>query len=186
MIFNKSSKIAALFCSTFLLGACSDLPVSDYANETPNFNPLRFFPGQTLAWGIVQNWQGKVVRRFEVDITGTVNDGELTLDEKFRYADGERSSREWKLKVDEGGNVSGNADDIETPATGTISGNAMRWRYSMNLPVDDTTYYVSFDDWLWQLDAETLFNKAKIKKFGFTVAEVTIFMRKTQDASRSN
>lgn len=181
MVYNKSSKIAALFCSTYLLSACSDIPINDYANETPGFNPLHFFPGETHAWGIVQNWQGKVIRKFDVDIVGTIENGELTLDEQFRYADGERSSREWKIKVDDSGNVSGNANDIATPASGSIAGNAMRWQYSMHLPVDDTTYYVSFDDWLWQLDADTLFNKATIKKFGFTVAEVTIFMQKTKN-----
>lgn len=162
----------------FLLVACSDVPINHYAKETPSFNPLEFFPGNTRAWGIVQDWRGRVIRRFEVDITGSVANGELTLDEDFVYSDGERSNRVWTIRVDESGNVSGLASDIETPASGAIAGNAMNWRYSMNLPVDDTTYFVSFDDWLWQLDSQTLFNSAKIRKFGFTVAEVTIFMQK--------
>ncbi|MFT4584826.1 MAG: hypothetical protein ACI8XZ_004591 [Gammaproteobacteria bacterium] len=39
----------------------------------------------------MQDWRGHVVRRFDVDIKGSVEKRELRLDEAFRNADGERS-----------------------------------------------------------------------------------------------
>jgi hypothetical protein len=48
----------------------------------------------------------------------------------------------------------------------------------MDLPVDDTTYRVQFDDWIWAFDDKTIVNCSYIKKFGITMAEVTIFMQK--------
>ena len=48
----------------------------------------------------------------------------------------------------------------------------------MDLPVDDTTYAVTFDDWFWAFDDSAMMNRSYIRKFGVVMAEVTIFMQK--------
>jgi hypothetical protein len=48
----------------------------------------------------------------------------------------------------------------------------------MDIPVDDTLYEVSFEDWFWAIDDRRLFNRSYLQKFGFDVAEVTIFMER--------
>ena len=64
------------------------------------------------------------------------------------------------------------------PGEGTSYGNAFNFTYSMDLPVDDTTYEVAFDDWFFGMSEDTMMNRSYIKKFGITMAEVTIFMQK--------
>ncbi len=54
----------------------------------------------------------------------------------------------------------------------------MRWNYVMDLPVDDTTYRIRFDDWMWVMNDGVLINRSYLKKFGITVSELTIFMQK--------
>ena len=176
---RKVPSLAALL--SLLVAGCSGLHLDDYADGTPRFDPFVFFPGQTRAWGIVQDWRGRVVRRFEVDIEGRVENDELVLDEDFRYADGEISNREWRIKRNGERRLKGTAGDILGTAAGGLAGNSMRWRYSMNLRMNDKEYTVRFDDWIWQLESNVLVNRSYIRKFGLTVAEVTIFMQKQGD-----
>ena len=145
---------------------------------TPAFDPFTFFPGETRAWGIVQDWRGRIVRRFAVEMDGRIDGQDLVLDEQFRYADGERSTREWRISRTGEGAFTGRASDIVDSATGRTAGNAMQWQYRMDLTVDGSTYRVSFDDWMWQLDDGVLINRSYIRKFGVKVAEVTLFMLK--------
>jgi hypothetical protein len=50
----------------------------------------------------------------------------------------------------------------------------------MQLPVKDKTYHFKFDDWMWQLNDGIVINRSYIKKFGITVAELTLFMQKVE------
>lgn len=170
-----------LLALPLLAGGCSGLQVSDYAADGPAFDPFLFFDGQVRAWGIVQDWRGRVVRRFDVDIDGSVADGTLTLDERFRYSDGETDTRIWRIKRNGERGFTGAAGDILGEAAGETSGNAMRWDYEMDLVVSGSSYRVRFDDWMWLLDERTLVNRSYIRKFGVTVAEVTLFMQRVGD-----
>ncbi|AOT10813.1 DUF3833 family protein [Pseudoalteromonas luteoviolacea] len=175
-------KMVVLLCALVLLSACRSSVQSDvYQNMTPNIDVYDFFDGQVNAWGIVQNRSGELVQRFKVRIEGSVNHvGELVLDEAFTYGYGDGvKQRVWTIKNGDNG-LTGSAPDIATTAIGTVYGNALRWQYEMDLPVDDTTYRVVFDDWMWAFDKCTLMNRSYIKKFGLVMAEVTIFMQNTE------
>jgi len=54
----------------------------------------------------------------------------------------------------------------------------MRWAYRMDLPVGDKTYRITFDDFMFLMNDGVLINRSYLKKFGFTVAELTLFMQK--------
>ena len=51
----------------------------------------------------------------------------------------------------------------------------------LKLPVDGKVYEVSFDDWMWQMDGQTMLNRSTMSKFGFDLGEVTLFFRKRSD-----
>ena len=76
------------------------------------------------------------------------------------------------------GQYQGTAADIIGKAVGSTKGSAARWDYTMDLPVDNTTYRIHFDDWMWIMNDGILINRSYLKKFGLTVAELTIFMQK--------
>jgi hypothetical protein len=46
------------------------------------------------------------------------------------------------------------------------------------LPVDGKVYDVNFDDWMWQLDENTMMNRSVMSKFGFDLGEVSLFFKK--------
>lgn len=166
------------------LGGCAlSIDGQKYASQQPPLDLFAFFDGEVKAWGIVQDRQGEMVQQFTVDIVGQVNQGQLTLDETFYYLLGDGiEKRVWRIRPSGSGKFVGAAGDVDGPASGEVFGNAMRWSYSMDLPVGDTSYSVTFEDWLWAFDGDTLVNRAYIKKFGVVMAEVTLFMQKAPSA----
>jgi len=160
------------------LAGCAAPDVGVYADQKPAFDVARYFTGKSEAWGMFQQRSGEVVTRFHVTIDGQQRDGQLVLDERFVYSDGKRQQRIWTLRRQPDGSWQGTADDVIGVATGKAAGNALNWRYTLRLPVGDTTYDVQFDDWMFLIDERTLINRAKVTKFGIEVGQVTLFFRK--------
>ena len=128
----------------------------------------------------MQDHSGNVVRRFDVDMVGSWNGNIGTLEEEFRYYDGETQERTWTIKKISDQEYEGTAGDILDKAEATAKGNAMQWVYEMDLPVGDTTYRIKFDDWMFLMNDGVLINRSYLKKFGITVAELTLFMQKQE------
>ncbi len=128
-----------------------------------------------------QKRSGEVVKRFRVEIDGSLDGDKLILDEHFRYSDGTAQRRVWTLTEDAPGRWRGTAADVIGEARGEVSGNALRWRYVLSLPVDDEIYRVDFDDWMYLIDEQTLANRSFMSKFGIELGQVTLFFRKRAD-----
>lgn len=176
------SVLRILLAVTFATGlaGCAGAPEGDtYRQQTPAFDLYQFFSGYVKAWGIVQDRSGEVVQRFIVDINARQEGDTLILEEAFTYQLGDGvKKRTWRITPQGNGRYAGEAGDILGTAKGTSYGNAFNFTYSMDLPVDDTTYEVAFDDWFFGMSEDTMMNRSYIKKFGITMAEVTIFMQK--------
>jgi hypothetical protein len=119
-----------------------------------------------------------VAKRFHVEITGTRDMNQLTLDERFRYDDGSTQQRVWRLALGNDGLWRGTAADVKGEARGQVAGNALRWQYTLLLPVDGTTYEMQFDDWMFLIDRCTMINRASMRKFGFELGQVTLMFRR--------
>ena len=129
----------------------------------------------------MQDRQGKVTRRFDIAMVGKWNGDIGTLTETFSITmTAKTQDRVWTIKKLADGSYEGTAADIIDKATGNTSGSAVRWNYVMDVPVDDTTYRLRFDDWMWVMNDGVLINRSYLKKFGITVSELTIFMQKQQ------
>lgn len=179
----KTLKLGIIF-GTIIIGVIfiwshfMNKTIEYYAQENPEMSIKSYFNGPIKAWGIVQNWRGVVVRRFDITMIGKWEGDIGTLTEHFQYYDGETKERIWTIKKLDAENYEGTASDIIGKALGRTKGNAAQWSYIMDLEVDKTTYRISFDDWMWALNDGVLINRSYLKKFGITVAELTIFMQK--------
>ncbi len=161
-----------------MLASCGGNKLEHYADMEPTFDMRHYFNGPIKAWGIVQERSGKVVSRFDVVMHGSWEGNVGTLKEDFTYYDGSTQQRVWTITQKPDGTYEGTAGDIIGTAKGATSGSAVNWAYSMDVPVGDTTYRLRFDDWMWQMHDGVLINRSYLKKFGFTVAELTLFMQK--------
>ena len=139
-----------------------------------------YFNGDIKAWGIIQDWRGRVISRFDVQMVGIWEGNVGTLEEDFTYYSGNQQRRTWTItKLDEH-HYEGQADDIVGTASGKIEGNSVQWRYKMDIDVNGNSYRITFDDWMWLMNDDVLINRSYLKKWGFTVAELTLFMQKQE------
>ncbi len=93
--------------------------------------------------------------------------------------------RVWRIRRTGDNRYQGTAGDIEGVASGQAAGNAFHWRYSMNVEASGSRWLLHFDDWMFLQDGSHLFNKTEMKKFGITVATVTLFFTRTTAEERT-
>jgi len=156
------------------LAGCASVGVEQYRAEQPPLDLQRYLSGTLDAWGIFQGRSGEVKKRFHVVIDGQWQGDTGVLDEQFKWSDGTTSRRVWTLKKQADGSFRGTADDVVGEAIGHVSGNALRWRYVLALPVDGKVYHVNFDDWMFLIDDKVMMNRATMSKWGFNLGEVTL------------
>jgi len=82
--------------------------------------------------------------------------------------------RVWRIQALPDGRYIGRADDVVGEAQGQASGNALRWQYTLALPVDGRVWEVQFDDWMYLMNDRVMLNKAVMSKWGVRLGEVTL------------
>jgi len=174
-MFKKFITISSVF---FFLSGCSGMALDSFKDAKPELVLEDYFKGRTEAWGIFEDRFGKLRRQFKVTIDGTWDGKTLTLDERFKYDDGETDQRIWRITKLGKGKYEGTAADVIGIATGEASGNALNWRYDMDLKVGDGSFKVTFNDWMFLQSDGVLINRARVSKLGVEIGSVTLFFKK--------
>lgn len=156
------------------LTACASTDVTQYRDERPALDLRQYLNGTLDAWGLVQDRSGVVTRRFQVVIEARWDGDTGVLDEAFLWSDGTRSRRVWTLRRQPDGTFRGTADDVIGEAVGAVSGNALRWRYVLALPVDGRVHAIDFDDWMFLIDDRVMLNRSYLSKWGIRLGEVSL------------
>lgn len=164
-----------LLAAFVALAGCAGGPrIEDHAGQQPTLDLRRYFDGPLVAHGLFTDRSGAVQRRFTVQLKGTWSGDQGVLEEDFTYSDGRTERRVWRLTREGDGRWSGRADDVVDVARGESAGNALRWQYTLRLPVDGRVWEVQFDDWMYLMDEKVLLNRAVMSKFGLRLGEVTL------------
>lgn len=179
-MFHKLCRLIApaALVALVLIAGCSSITPAKYAQQGPKFSFRDYFDGTVDAWGMFQTRDGEVIKRFKVTLKGSWEGENGTLDESFTYADGTTERRIWKIRQTGKDRYVATAGDIVGEAKGEEAGPAIRYNYTMAIPVSGTTYHFQFDDWMYQIDDEVVLNRATMSKFGVRVGEVTLSFRK--------
>ena len=167
---SKFNKLAIGFglSVALLTSGCATQNIQAYQNTTPTLDMHKFFSGQIEGWGMFQGRDGEVKKRFYVDIDAThEGDDVIILDEKFSWADGSKSQRIWRLTEKSNGRWIGTADDVVGEAT-----------------VEDKTYKVNFDDWMYLINDDVMLNRSVMTKFGVELGSVTLSMHRKNSSSK--
>lgn len=171
----------SLIIILILITSCtnnSSMKPEDFINKEPRLIIENYLSGNVKAWGMLQNRSGKVTRQFSADLNGSWDGKNLILNEKFEWNDGEIQTRQWKIKKIDDNNYEGTADDVVGTAKGFSYGPAFKFEYVLLVPVKGKEIKISFDDWIFLQDENVAINRAKMTKFGFKVAELTVFFYK--------
>jgi hypothetical protein len=69
-------------------------------------------------------------------------------------------------------------------ARGDAYGNAVNWRYDLDLRVNGKTWRMRFDDWMFLQPNGVLINRSRVSKWGIAVGEVTIIFLREEDKQK--
>ncbi len=174
----KFLKTLAIAATAIFLAACAGPDPAKYVDQKPALDLKQYFNGTIMGHGMVQGRNGQVDRRFVVRIEASWNGDQGVLDETFDWSDGEKQRRVWKLTQVAPGRFIGKADDVVGEAIGEIYGNALRWRYTLEVPFRDSTINLDFDDWMLLIDNKVMLNRAVFSKWGIRMGEVTLSFSK--------
>lgn len=160
------------------LTGCAGPSLDDYQSRSPGLVPKDFFQGELSARGVVKDFSGEVIRTFDADIQASWNaEGVGTLDEVFRFSDGEVQTRVWTLTPESQG-YHATAGDVVEPGLMRWQGNAIHMNYVLAVPYGDGTLDVRMDDWMYLITPDTLINETTMSKWGIDVGEVVLVIQK--------
>ena len=174
------TRLSFILFSLGLLQACSSVPVSEYADNSPTLVVEEFFNGSLSAHGIVKDRGGKVTRYFNASINAYWLDGVGTLDETFKFDDGEEQRRVWKLVKDDAGNYVGSANDVIGTSKLEVAGNSLFLDYVLRIPYDGDTLDLRIDDRMYLVSERVLINESVMTKWGFNVGQITLVIEKNE------
>jgi hypothetical protein len=174
----KLFKLAALGAAIAIAAGCSSPQPEQYANQLPKLDVTQYFNGTLDAHGMFQDRSGDVIKRFVVVMRCSWQGDTGTLDEDFVYADGSKQKRVWTLKKTAEGRFTATAPDVIGTAEGVVSGNALRWKYVLALPVDGKVVNVDMEDWMFLIDGKVMLNRTAMSKYGVSLGNVTLSFTK--------
>lgn len=184
-VFHRSSGVISfslLMVALLILAGCGSTSVRDYAGERPEFDPQAFFNGDLVASGVIQNRAGEVTRHFRADIEAYWDDERGVLDEVFYFSDGEEDVRVWEFTRLDDNVWAGTAGDVVGSSRLEHAGNAIQMDYRLRVTLDNgREVTLSMDDWLYQVDDDTLINETIMRWYGFRVGKIILTMRKLDD-----
>ncbi|MTI43679.1 uncharacterized protein DUF3833 [Roseibium hamelinense] len=136
-----------------------------------------FFKGKTVGKGVFESKIAGVNRPFTVYLTGTWNPKTFTLRlrEDFVYDDGERDTKTWFFqKVAEDRYIGQRADVLGPAIVRTMDDGSLKFSYVAEVPLENGSILLRFNDTLTQIDRRTVKNTAKVVKGGFPVGTVDL------------
>ena len=172
--------IQLLLATSFLINltACTGNPALQREWQNAQMVMEEFFSGNLTAHGIVKDWRGRVIRRFNANIVAYWEQGIGTLEEDFVFDDGETDRRVWKLQAMGAGQYEGTAGDVIGAGEITVTGNSVFLDYVLRIPYNESTLDLRVDDRMHLISPTVLLNESKLSKLGVQVGELVLVIQK--------
>jgi Protein of unknown function (DUF3833) len=175
---NKLTKAFFIINLLLVLTSCNDADIETTKGINNTFNFREFFRGDVEGWGTVENWRGEVKKTFKVSINGVWDDGLSTITETSEFNDGSTLNRSWKIILTPKGQYAASTDDVVGNALGFESGNAAQFSYVMKAPFAKGDIELRVTNQMFVLNDGTVIASINMRKFGFKVGEINVFMKK--------
>ena len=164
---------AALALVMGLLGCGEALPVGSFRGAAPVFDPIRFFTGHVMSWGVLENRAGQPTRIVRTDCVGEAGDGTLHMTQRLLIGEDAPVTRTWQMRRAGPGRYEATANDMVGSAVGEAAGRAFHWTWTLATSPGNPLKNVDMDQWWYLLDDGSMLNRTTIRKLGVIVAEVT-------------
>lgn len=166
--FPVSALLMLMGATTF--GA---MKISDFANQEPRLDPIKFFYGHTKSSGVLENRGGAPTQRVNTETHGSWENGTLRLEQDLVFSGGKKQHRSWKIRRLDAHHFEATANDMVGVASGEAYGNAFTWTFTLATSPGNPLANVRMTQWMYLQPGGTLINHTTIRKFGIVLAQVT-------------
>jgi hypothetical protein len=174
----KKLQIMIMSILCFLLPGCSNNSIDYYSSKKNKIDLRSFFNGEIEGWGALFDYSGRQTRSFHVTLKGSWDKNNGVLQEWFVFDDGERTERRWEIDFADENSFKGLAKDVIGQAKGLQNGGAVNLNYILSVPYNNSTIDLRMDDWMYLIEDDIILNRTSMRKFGFKVGEIVLFMKK--------
>ncbi len=159
--------------SILLLGCSSTKSVSN-TNAEKNIKPVQFFIGKTQSTGVIENRVGKPTTNITTETIGVFKDSILHVEQDLFPEGGKKNHRSWQITLLNDTVVEATANDIDGKAVGTLKGNHFSWTFRLKLSNRKFIKHARMTQYYYLMpDGKTMIIRSIIRKFSFTVAQIT-------------
>jgi antitoxin component YwqK of YwqJK toxin-antitoxin module len=162
---------------SLILPSCS-YDFEYYKNSKINADFRDIFSGKIEGHGMIFDFKGRMSSSFSISMDGKWIGDKGVLDEVFKFNDGKLLNRKWEVEYFNNNQFFAKAEDVEGVAQGKQSGNVVETIYELMVPFRDSQIKVSAKDLVYQIDKNVVFSVITLRKFGFKVGEIIIYMKK--------
>ena len=167
--------LLGLSLAAILTAGCareSRIPVS--TGDSPAFDPVAFFDGQTRSSGVIKSRFGVPTERIVTDGHGQRDGTErLHMVQHLSFQDGTTEERDWTLWRSGPGQFKATANDMVGTAEGEANGRVFRWQWVLARSPGNPLMNVTMQQWMYRIEDGSVTVRTIVTKLGFIVAEVT-------------
>jgi hypothetical protein len=158
-----------------LIASCDHKPAESATARTgPAFDPVVFFDGHTMSWGVIENRSGAPTESIVTDSHGWINAArQLRMVQHLSFQDGKTQERDWTLWRTGPDRFEATANDMVGSATGETDGRMFHWEWVLARSPGNPLMNVTMSQWMYGLEDGSAMIRTTISKFGVIVAEVT-------------
>jgi len=171
--FKLKFIIMSLLTSIFMSACSTSEPKPDFTDTKHILNIRDFFSETASGSGVFFDYSDKAYRHFYVTFKGQEKGQDFYLTEDFTWSDGEKQQRIWHLVFQDDKNFTGTADDVVGTAKGKLLNNSLHMLYTLRVKRENGDEIdLNMDDRMYLTQENVIINRAKAKKYGFTVGEL--------------
>jgi hypothetical protein len=150
------------------------MKTSSFENGQPVLKPQGFFVGSTKSTGVIENRNGRPMKRITTQTEGTLHNGVLSIEQDLVTENGKPNHRSWQIRTVDAHHVEATANDIKGTAHGTLYGNVLYWSFILKLKPGNPLMNVRMSQTMYlEPSGKTMIIRSIIRKFGIVVVEIT-------------
>jgi hypothetical protein len=159
--------------AVLLLAGCSAPVTPAQLAGSGSFNPIAFFTGHVTSWGVEENRGNQPTGVVTTDCTGTPDATGITMLQTLHLPGGKTQTRSWHLSQTSPTTFQATANDMDGPTTGTVSGRAMHWRWTLETNPGNGLENVTMDQWFYQMRNGSVVIRTNVTKAGIRLLGIT-------------
>jgi len=164
---------AVLLMAIGLLGCGKTMPVGGFRATAPTIDPIRFFTGHVVSWGVLENRSGQPTDVVTTDCIGESDGDTLRMTQRLTIGQDAPVTRTWQMRRAGPGRYEATANDMVGTATGEASGRAFHWSWTLATSPGNSLKNVEMDQWWYLLDDGSMLNRTTVRKLGVILIEVS-------------